>query len=152
MFRQAFHSCRASHADSSHAPTTPVTTFLQRCNKKMKVWVESSQMLQVEDPPHYLHPFLSLWSWYFALPVLCWQVCYVDRMHLGAVDIPGMWFAKLWCCKGMFLHQNIASPRCRLMVGICVWHISFGQTCSINKLRSSLVSEKTAWERAKPTP
>jgi len=56
----AFGSCRASQAGGSCAPTTPITTFLQRCNKKMKVWVDSSKMLQAEDPSHYPHTLLSV--------------------------------------------------------------------------------------------
>jgi len=68
-------------------------------------------------------------------------------MHLGAVDVPGVWFAKLSCCKRMSSHQSIASPRFRLIVEICISHITFGQTCSVNKLHSSLMSEKTGCER-----
>lgn len=102
-------------------------------------------MLQVEDPLHYPHSLLSP----HGLDIFHHQYC-VNIFSMWIKCIWVLWtylevrFAKLLCCKGMFSHQNIASPRCRLMVEICIWHISFGQICSISKLCSSLASEKTA--------
>lgn len=74
-------------------------------------------------------------------------------MCSGAVDVPGVCFVKLLCGRGMFLHQNIAPPCCCCgLVGICIrWQTSVRQTCSINKLCSSLVSEKAGCKRGNKT-
>lgn len=45
LFRLACCSCRASHTNGSHAPTTPITTSPRRCNETVEVCVELSQTL-----------------------------------------------------------------------------------------------------------
>lgn len=112
---------------------------------KLRGCVGSSQTLQVEEPPPTPMHLLPLCSDRFRL-WHCWCVCCVDQIHLGAVAIPGgVGFAKLWCCRGMFPHYNIDSPHCScglVVANLIWWCVSSRQSCSINKLCSSLVSEK----------
>lgn len=72
-------------------------------------------------------------------------------MCSGAVNVPGVCSVKRG--RRMFQHQNIAPPCCCCgIVGICIWwQTSFRQTYRINKLCSSLVSERTGCERGNKT-
>lgn len=102
-------------------------------------------MLQVEVPPHYpIHASpctLDIFPhWY------CVNICNVDQIHLGAVSIPGMWLVRLFCCKGVFSHQNIAPLHCRHMVEICIGISALDkheckQTVREQNLHCTLISE-----------
>lgn len=80
LFRQVCWSCRASHTDCSHTPTSPITTSPQRCNKTVKVSVESSQTLHCKLrilPTTHPHTLLPLWSLVFSITstVLMYLLC-----------------------------------------------------------------------------